>query len=62
MIDTVIGKTYTVSELIDILKEFPQDMPIVTDGYNGIDNIDIHTWVDSNYPYNLPNTHFVVII
>ena len=31
---------YTVSQLIEILKTFPQDLPVLTSGYeNGFENI-----------------------
>lgn len=54
----------TVGELIEELKKFPQDMPVATDGMfmypNGEDiEVSIHTWVHSNYPYDLPDTEYV---
>ena len=56
----------TVGELIEKLKEFPQDMPVATwsdfqypDG--GEIDVQIRTWVHSNYPYNLPDTDYVDI-
>ena len=56
----------TVGELIEKLKKFPQDMPVATDRnfqYPDGDplEVSIRTWVDSNYPYNLPDTDYVNI-
>ena len=50
-----------VKELINKLKEFPQDMKVQTDGFIDIDDIRIHTWVHSNYPYNEPDEDRVII-
>lgn len=52
----------TVAELINKLKEFPQDMKVQTDGFIDIDDVEIHTWEHTNYPYNLPNEDRVIII
>lgn len=56
----------TVSELIEELKKYPQDMPVGVYGnflYPSGDKIDVSicTWVHSNYPYNLPDTDYVNI-
>ena len=52
----------TVAELIEELKEYPQDMPVATP-YAGadIEKIEIQTWIYTNYPYDLPNKDYVVI-
>ena len=50
-----------VKELINKLKEFPQDMKVQTDGFIDIDDVKIHTWVHSNYPYNEPDENRVII-
>ena len=56
-----------VSQLIEELKKYPQDMPVATyydidwkskDDQNSI-NIEICTWVHSNYPYNMPDFEYV---
>ena len=57
----------TVSQLIEELKKYPQDMPVAT--YYDIDwkskdepnsiNIEICTCVNSNYPYDIPDFEFV---
>ena len=56
----------TVGQLIEELKKSPQDMPVGIDmnfQYPDGEPIDvsIHTWVHSNYPYNLPDTDYVNI-
>lgn len=51
----------TVAELIDKLKEFPQDMEVVTDGFFAIEEIKIRTWTDGNYPYTQPDKDYVYI-
>lgn len=56
----------TVKELIDKLKEFPQDMPVAIEGmfqYPDGEDIDVsvRTWVHNNHPYNLPDTEYVCI-
>ena len=52
----------TVSEFIEKLKEFPQDMPVGIE-YNPFDEIEIEikTWEHTNYPYNKPDLEFVNI-
>ena len=50
----------TVKDLIEKLKELPQDMPIAT--YNDpFDTIVIkqRTWVHNNYPYNRPDLDYI---
>ena len=56
----------TVKELIEELQKFPLDMPVATDGCFNYPNgdkfeVSIKTWVDSNYPYDLPDTDYVDI-
>lgn len=56
----------TVAELIERLKNYPQDMSVGIDGdFEYPDGreieISIHTWVHSNYPYDLPDTEYVNI-
>ena len=56
----------TVEQLIEELKKFPQDMPVATDTNfqypdGGPLEVSIHTWIHSNYPYNLPDTDYVNI-
>lgn len=55
----------TVGELIEKLKEFPQDMPVACCGemYYPPENYKVEvtrkTWVDSNYPYNRPDFEYI---
>jgi hypothetical protein len=52
----------TVKELIEKLKEFPEDMPvgIMYDVHSDIE-IHIATWTHDNYPYNKPDFDYVNI-
>lgn len=58
-----------VIELIEKLKEFPQDMPVAVFGeINWIEKDDpdafevsIRTWTHTNYPYNKPDFNYVDI-
>ena len=57
----------TVGQLIDKLKEYPQDMPIAVVGDIHYDNKDDpeqieirqRTWVDGNYPYDSPDFDYI---
>ena len=57
----------TVSQLIDELKKYPQDMPVACCGDiyypPTAENNRIHVaemlWVDSNYPYDKPEFTFL---
>ena len=52
----------TVNDLINKLKEFPEDMPIsINMAGETIEDVAIQTWVHSNYPYNKPDKDYVVI-
>lgn len=51
----------TVKELIEKLKEFPQDMRVQTYDWLDIDNVEIKTWQDSNWPYDQPDEDRVII-
>lgn len=60
--DKKLDSRMTVTKLIEILKGFPQDMIVCTDGdLWGDPEITIKTWIHSNYPYNLPNKEYVSI-
>lgn len=50
-----------VKELIEKLKEFPEDMEVMNDMYMEIDNVRYGVWVHSNYPYNKPDRQVVII-
>lgn len=59
----------TVGELIEELKKYPEEMPVAVDGcinyppeYEG-NKIEIRkrTWVDNNYPWNLPDFEYINI-
>lgn len=57
----------TVGQLIEKLKEYPEDMPVATFSDIGWDSrndpdwikISIGTWVHGNYPYDRPDFQFV---
>ena len=57
----------TVGELIEKLKQFPQDMPVACDGNIyyppdcGLCDIEItrRTWTHSNYPYDKPDFEYI---
>ena len=50
----------SVAELIEELKEYPQNMPIAIDGDPFMQiKITQRTWVDSNYPYDRPDFEYV---
>ena len=51
----------TVSELIEKLKEFDQDLRVVDDCMLDIEDVVETTWVDSNYPYDKPDEQVVMI-
>ena len=57
----------TVKQLIEKLKEFPEDMPVATwhefspsdaDNPNFVD-VKIVTWTHNNYPYDKPDCDYV---
>ena len=57
----------TVKQLIEKLREFPENMPVATINVINPEDIDdpewikvsIATWVHSNYPYNKPDFDYV---
>ena len=51
----------TVKELINKLKEFPEDMRVVDLGYDDIEDVYKGTWIHGNYPYDKPDEEVVVI-
>ena len=59
--DKMVGERLSVQELIDILQKFPKDMGVVDCGFNGIIGASIRTWVHSNYPWDMPDTDYVMI-
>ena len=54
------GNCLTVGELIEKLREFPQDLPVCSECF-GIDVVEKRTCVDSNYPYNRPDEDYIYI-
>lgn len=52
----------TVKDLINILKEFPQDMPVAvwSDPHDEIE-VEIKKWTHNNYPYDKPDIDYVAI-
>lgn len=62
MIKTLyFGNCLTVAELIDKLKEFPQDLPVCDSNIMGIETVEKRTWEDSNYPYNRPDEDYIYL-
>jgi hypothetical protein len=59
--DENIGERLTVGELIEILQQFPRDMGVVDYTHSGIVSARIYTWTHNNYPYNLPDTDYVML-
>ena len=51
----------TVKELIDKLKQFPEDMEVMDYLYMDIEDVHERTWEDTNYPYDKPDKQVVVI-
>ena len=52
----------TVKDMIEKLKQFPEDMPIAV-GYDVFDeiHISVKTWTHTNYPYDKPDFQYVCI-
>lgn len=52
----------TVKDLINILKEYPQDMPVAvwSDPHDEIE-VEIKKWTHNNYPYDKPDIDYVAI-
>ncbi len=59
--DENIGERLIVDELIKLLQQFPKDMGVVDCGFNGITGASIRTWIHSNYPWNKPDTDYVML-
>lgn len=52
----------TVKELIEKLKEFPEDLPVgIMFDIHGDITVERKTWTDDNYPYNKPDVDFINI-
>ena len=52
----------TVKELIEKLKEYPDDMIVTTDCQpNWGINLKVRTWTHDNYPYNKPSFDYLNI-
>lgn len=51
----------TVKQLIEILKEFPEDMEVMDTMYYGIESVYESTWTHTNYPYDIPDKQVVII-
>ena len=52
----------TVGDLIEVLNQYPKDMPISAD-YDPHRKIEvsIKTWQHNNYPYDLPDVEYVCV-
>lgn len=50
----------TVKELINKLKEYPEDMEVMVD-YMDIESVYDGTWMHTNYPYDKPDKQVVII-
>ena len=50
----------SVGELVDILKKYPQEMPVAI-MYELFDSIivSMQTWTHDNYPYDQPDIDFI---
>ena len=59
--DENIGERLTVGELIELLQKFPKDMGVVDYTHSGIVSARIYTWTHNNYPWNLPDTDYVML-
>lgn len=59
--DEYIGERLTVDELIKLLQQFPKDMGVVDCNFNGITSASIHTWPDNGFPYNMPDSDYVML-
>lgn len=51
----------TIRELINKLKEFPEDMEVVDTMYMDIESVYEGTWIHTNYPYDKPDKQVVII-
>lgn len=51
----------TVKELIDRLKQFPEDMEVMDADYMDIEHVYEWTWMHTNFPYNKPDKQVVII-
>lgn len=51
----------TVKELIDKLKQFPEDMEVMDTMYYDIESVYENTWTHTNYPYDKPDKQVVII-
>lgn len=51
----------TVKELVDRLREFPEDMEVMCSGHMDIEEVFETTWQHTNYPYNKPDKQVVII-
>lgn len=51
----------TVKELIDKLKQFPEDMEVMDTAYYDIEDVYEGTWMHTNYPYDKPDKQVVII-
>lgn len=51
----------TVKELIEKLKEFPEDMEVMDTMYYHIESVYEGTWTHTNYPYDKPDKQVVII-
>ena len=50
-----------VKELINKLKQFPEDMEVVDAAYMDIESVYEGTWTYTNYPYDKSDKQVVVI-
>lgn len=59
--DNNIGERLNVGELIEILQQFPKEMGVVDGDFFGIVGAKIRTWHHNNYPYDKPDTDYVML-
>lgn len=51
----------TVKELINKLREFPEDMEVMDMSLTDIESVYETTWTHTNYPYDKPDKQVVII-
>lgn len=51
----------TVKELIERLKEFPEDMEVLDGAHTEIEDVFEGTWTDANFPNPKPDKQVVFI-
>lgn len=50
----------TLQQLINKLKEFPQDLEVYDYGFSKIEDVKLVHWEDPNYPYQAEEDRIVI--